>query len=125
MIDWIKNIDTAQTEVLGNAIEHLIPYGISAYTYMETLQGVRRDQDYAKVSEYLASQRIYFLPESLVKYDKAAKLYSRLRKQGVTPRGSIDVLIALAAIENNLVLLHNDNDFELMSEKIPELRTYK
>jgi len=125
MIDWIKNIDTAQTQILNNAITHHIPYGISAYTYMETLQGVRSKQDYTKVSEYLTSQRIYLLPEGLIKYDKAATLYSRLRRQGVTPRSSIDVLIALTAIEHNLFLLHNDKDFELMSEKIPELRVYK
>ena len=90
---------------MGNAIEHRIPYGISAYTYMETLQGIRSDHDYTKAQEYLASGRIYLLPESLVKYDKAAKLYSRLRRQGVTPRSSIDVLIALTAIEHNLILI--------------------
>jgi len=59
MIDWIKNIDTAQTQILDNAITYYIPYGISAYTYMETLQAV-------------------------------------------TPRSSIDVLIAITAIEHNL-----------------------
>ena len=124
MIDWLKNVDTDQTEILNNIIEHLIPYGISACTYMETLQGIRNDCDYARVQEYLSSQRIYFPSGNLSDYDKAARLYSRLRRQGVTPRSSIDILIALTAIEHNLTLLHSDKDFDLMSEKIPELKIY-
>ena len=35
---------------------------------------------------------------------------------------SIDLIIAQAAIDNNLLLLHNDNDFVLISQVVPELK---
>jgi len=42
----------------------------------------------------------------------AAKLYFDLRKKGVNIRKSTDCLIAQIAIENNVLLVHNDTDFE-------------
>jgi hypothetical protein len=42
-------------------------------------------------------------------------LYFDLRRKGVTPRSTIDVLIALTAMENKLLLLHDNRDFDLMA----------
>jgi len=44
------------------------------------------------------------------------------RRNGVTPRSTLDILIALTAIANNLVLLHHDRDFDIMAGHIEELR---
>lgn len=60
-------------------------------------------------------------PEALT-YEKAAMLYFNLRRKGVTPRSTLDMLIALTAIENNLASIHNDRDFDMMTNYIPELR---
>lgn len=49
-------------------------------------------------------------------------MYFDLRRSGVTIRSTIDVLIALTAIQNNLHLLHNDRDFDIMAEKLPKLK---
>ena len=38
-------------------------------------------------------------------------MYMNCRKAGITPRSSIDMIIAQTAIENNLTLFHNDNDY--------------
>ncbi|MFZ4614772.1 MAG: twitching motility protein PilT [Rectinemataceae bacterium] len=43
---------------------------------------------------------------------------------GITIRSTIDLLIAKTAIENDLLLLHNDRDFTNMAKSIPELRMY-
>ncbi|MDW7738874.1 MAG: hypothetical protein SCJ97_02290 [Bacillota bacterium] len=51
-------------------------------------------------------------------YEKAAKLIFDLRRKGITPRSSIDMLIVLIAVENNLLLLHNDRDFDQMTGQI-------
>lgn len=32
-------------------------------------------------------------------------------------RGTIDILIALTAMENNLILLHDDRDFDAIASK--------
>ncbi len=47
------------------------------------------------------------------------------KQKGITIRSTIDLLIAETAIENNLYLLHNDNDFKYMSKIIKELKIYQ
>jgi predicted nucleic acid-binding protein len=54
----------------------------------------------------------------------AAKLYFDLRKKGVTIRKSTDCLIAQIAIQNNVLLVHNDTDFDQIAMN-SELRTFK
>ena len=39
-------------------------------------------------------------------------------------RNTKDLLIAETAIENDLYLLHNDNDFQLMSKVVKNLKIY-
>ena len=46
----------------------------------------------------------------------AAQLFFDLRKKGITIRKSTDCLIAQIAIENNMLLVHNDSDFDLIAE---------
>lgn len=48
----------------------------------------------------------------------AARNYRRLRAKGVTPRGTIDVLIATFCVENDHILLHADRDFDAMREHL-------
>ena len=38
-------------------------------------------------------------------------MYYECRKAGITPRSTIDLIIAQTAIDNNLLLFHNDKDF--------------
>ncbi len=49
----------------------------------------------------------------------SARLYMDCRKKGITIRSTIDCLIAETALENNLLLLHSDNDFNTMAKVIP------
>ena len=63
------------------------------------------------------------LPEPSVSiYEEAAVQYFKLRRKGITPRSTLDLLIELTAITNNLALLHDDRDFDLMARHIPDLR---
>lgn len=54
----------------------------------------------------------------------AARLYFDFRKKGITIRKSTDCLIAQIAIQNDVLLVHNDSDFELIA-KGSELRIFK
>ena len=47
---------------------------------------------------------------------KAAGHYRTLRKNGITVRKTIDVLIATFCIDHGYALLHNDRDFDAMEE---------
>jgi predicted nucleic acid-binding protein len=52
----------------------------------------------------------------------AARLYFDCRRQGFTPRSSIDCLIAQTAIEHRAALLHDDRDFDAIAKSAPQLR---
>lgn len=41
----------------------------------------------------------------------AAEIYRALRCKAITIRNSLDCMIASVAIENDIILLHNDRDF--------------
>lgn len=122
LIGFLKGQDDAKTLLFDELQTRNIPFGISPYTLQEVLQGARNEQDYQRLREYLSTQIIYFLPEEISTYEKAARLYFDLRRKGLAPRSTIDILIALTALENKLMLLHNDRDFDLMAEQMEELK---
>jgi predicted nucleic acid-binding protein len=49
---------------------------------------------------------------------QAARNYRTLRAQGVTPRKTIDTIIATWRILNGAQLLHNDRDFKPFAEHL-------
>jgi predicted nucleic acid-binding protein len=125
LIDIVKGVQNDKTNLFREVLKNNLVYGISEYTYLEMLQGVKSDNEYSQLSEYLLDMNIYFLPKSLATYEKASSIYRDLRRHGITPRSTIDILIALTAIVYDLSLLHNDRDFDEMSAKVPELIIYQ
>lgn len=93
-------------------LDNNIPFGINSLIYQEVLQGVKTEKDFDKTKKYLDTQRFYSLKDEKESYASAAKIYFRCRKKGFTIRSTIDCLIAQTAIEYNLLLLHNDSDFD-------------
>jgi hypothetical protein len=122
LIGFLKGQVDDKTELFKEILTRDIPFGISSYTYQEVLQGARNKAEFQTLKNYLATQHIYYLEHEAFTYEKAARLYFNLRRKGVIPRSTLDMLIALTAIENNLALIHNDSDFDMMAEHIPELR---
>ncbi|MDR1287833.1 MAG: hypothetical protein LBK08_09520, partial [Treponema sp.] len=55
-------------------------------------------------------------------YENAAQLNIKCREHGITIRSTIDLIIAETALENNLYILHNDNDYTNMAKVITELK---
>jgi len=47
---------------------------------------------------------------------EAAGLYRTARRRGLTIRSSVDCLIAVCALRNDLEVLHDDRDFTALSE---------
>jgi predicted nucleic acid-binding protein len=80
----------------------------------EVLQGIKNDKDYVEVKKSLLSFPVYSL-KGIDSFIAAADLYRKSRKKGLTIRNTIDLLIAQIAIENNLILLHNDRDFDTLA----------
>ena len=52
-------------------------------------------------------------------YETAASLYRTCRRQGETVRRLIDCLIAAAAIEARIPILHADIDFDVLARHTP------
>jgi len=123
LIDFFKGRRNPGTDLFAEVIDRDIPFGLSAFSYQELLQGARDEREYKVLREYLDTQVIYYPPEDPGFYEKAARLFFDLRRRGVTVRGSIDLLIALTAMENKLMLLHNDRDFEAVAAVTPDLKT--
>jgi len=122
IIDFLKGHHNAKTELFESVLKQKAPYGLASYTYQEVLQGARDEREYKRLKDYLSTQRICFLPETIELYEKAALLFFNLRRQGFTPRSTIDILIALTAMENDLFLLHNDRDFDMIASKTADLK---
>jgi hypothetical protein len=80
----------------------------------EYLQGFRNDRDYEDAVLMLTETKI--IPSCLKAILEAAQLYRSLRKKGLTIRKPNDCLIAWYAIHYGLTLVHNDRDFDVISE---------
>jgi predicted nucleic acid-binding protein len=125
IIDVLKNASNDKVSLLKNAIDNKTPCGISIFTYAEVLQGAKGEKEFHVLGTHLSSFAIYYLPNETAPYEAAAKIYADLRQKGKTIRSTIDLLIAQTAISNGLYLLHNDRDFDTISENIPDLMIYK
>ena len=119
LIDFIKGKETVQGKKFEMILQEQIPFSISAFTYQEVLQGAKSEKEYDRLNDYLSTQKIVY--PSKESYEQAAKLFFTCRKSGITIRSTIDLLIAITAIEHNLILLHSDRDFDNML-KVSALR---
>jgi predicted nucleic acid-binding protein len=95
--------------------------GFTGTIFQEVVQGVSSWDEFERVSEYLESQDYYHPQDQIQSYREAALIYFQCRRAGITIRSVIDCLIARVAIEHDLLLLHDDRDFENMAGAIPEL----
>lgn len=87
---------------------------LTRFTQLELLQGSLNEQEWTLLSTYLETQDYIELTPS--SWQEAARIYYDLRRQGLTVRSPIDCCIAQVALENNLLLLHNDRDFETIAQ---------
>jgi len=116
LIDFFKGKETKQSKKLEKIIRNQIPFGISIFTYQELLQGAKDEKEFEKLKQYLSTQKIYYPTHDT--FEASAYLFFSCRKKGITIRSTIDTLIATTAIENGLILLCSDRDFEYMTRVI-------
>ncbi|MBW4622696.1 MAG: PIN domain nuclease [Cyanosarcina radialis HA8281-LM2] len=87
---------------------------LTRFTQLELLQGSLNEQEWTLLSTYLENQD--YVELTIHSWQAAARIYYELRRQGLTVRSPIDCCIAQAALENNLLLIHNDRDFEAIAQ---------
>src|SRR5689334_15524527 len=121
-IDFFRGRKLAHVTALTKLLEADEAVGVAPIILQEILQGAESDATFEKWLEYF-SDLVCYLPRDLeATHIAAARLYQRCRRMGRTPRSSNDCLIGMIAIEHELVLLHNDRDFEVIGAAEPGLR---
>src|SRR4030065_164228 len=123
VIDYLKGNDNPPVHKFQSILDGGIPYGINSFIYQELLQGVKTEKGFYELKEYLDTQRFYGLKHPRSSFAEAALIYFKCRKKGLTASSTIDFVIPQTAIENNILLLHNDSDFEMIA-KVVELKFF-
>jgi len=83
----------------------------------ELLQGISDDTTYRRVRRGLSPLIMLPMPSNV--FVRAADIYRKLRKRGITIRKSNDCIIAATALEHHCQLLHNDKDFTQVAKHFP------
>lgn len=111
-IDYFNGRRTSQAERLDQLLgtdEILIGDLILA----EILQGFRSDLDFRRARQLLKAFSVASMVGPVLAV-RSAENYRKLRKQGVTVRKTIDVMIATYCLAHHLPLLYSDRDFDPM-----------
>ena len=108
----LPHVDVLEQRILDN--EDLALCGI---ILTEILQGIADDTTHRRVRGYLSPLIMLPMPETV--FVRAADIYRKLRKKGITIRKSNDCIIAATALEHHCQLLHNDKDFSPVAEHFP------
>ena len=109
-IDYFRGMATPQTDRL-DALLGAEPLAVGDLILVEVLQGFGADNDFNQARKLLTT---------LVQIDvggqdiaiQAASNHRALKTLGVTPRKTIDTVIATRCIVSGYTLLHSDRDFE-------------
>lgn len=123
-VDYLRGTSTQSVDKFQRILDEARPFGITSLIYQEVLQGTDSDVSFARLETYLRSQRFYHPQDPLATYAEAARIYFRCRRKGITVRSTIDCLVAQIAIENDLLLLHSDRDFDDIASVVPELQIF-
>jgi predicted nucleic acid-binding protein len=120
-IDWLRGHDTEAVRFLQQreASEEL---ALTQMIYLEVLQGMESERQFRDVQRVLSAQAVFRPMDDVDSFEAAAIMYRRCRKAGFTIRKSTNCLIAVIAMEQNALLVHNDRDFLVMAEVEPHLQ---
>lgn len=119
LIDFFRGNKNEASQKFKKVLERGVPFGITSFVYQEILQGAKMEDEYHLLNEYLLTQRFYLPRDPIQSFAAAARIYFDCRRNGLTVRSTIDCVIAQIAIEHELLLLHNDSDFDAMAGVVP------
>jgi hypothetical protein len=109
-IDYFRGTINLETGELDRLLgDELLAIGDLILT--EVLQGFDNEREFHDVRRMLSSLTVVELGGREIAI-QAAKNFRALRRLGVTPRKTIDTVIATRCIEDGYELLHKDRDFD-------------
>ena len=116
-IDFFAGRDLPHAATLEKFILDNENLALCGIILTEILQGISDDTTYRRVQHNLSP--LIMLPMPPAVFVRAADIYRKLRKQGITIRKSNDCIIAATALEHHCRLLHNDKDFSPIRKYFP------
>jgi len=119
-IDYFNGNKTVKTNRLDIILgKELIVMGDLILT--EVLQGFQNDNDFKTAKKLLLKFPVVDMGGKELAI-KSARNYRILRKNGVTVRKTIDIIIGTFCIHHQILLLHDDRDFNPL-ERLLKLKT--
>lgn len=115
-IAYFNGADVWQADVLDELLNRE-PILIGDLILTEVLQGFKLDRDVKKARDFMNPLQFCNMG-GYTNAIKVAQNYRKLRKKGLTVRKTIDVIIGTYCIENNLLILHDDQDFIPMEKHL-------
>jgi predicted nucleic acid-binding protein len=106
--DWFNGAHSAEVERLAGALDRQ-DAGLVPLILTEVLQGFRHDRGFERARRLLVQLPVLVL--DVEGHATAAVLFRRLRRLGVTVRGTVDCVIAQTCIAADVELLSTDQDF--------------
>lgn len=99
---------------LRDLLERRAPLATTEPIVMELLAGARDDAHLRGLRKLVLGCELLPL-RGLADYEEAAAVYRACRRSGTGVRRLVDCLIAVVAINSRTVLLHADEDFDLIA----------
>ena len=115
-IDYFRGVSTLQTDRLDTLLG-AEPLAIGDVILTEVLQGFVQERAFNQALALLTSLTLVEVGGQEIAI-QAARNFRTLRVHGVTPRKTIDTLIATCCIERGHALLYSDRDFEPFVEHL-------
>ncbi len=125
LINFFKGRETNAVSLFEDIQSKGIPFGINYFIYQEIVQGARSKKEFDLLNNYLSTQTFYHLKYGRKSHEAAAQIYLKCRAKGITVRSTIDLLIVQTAVENDLFLLHDDQDFSNIAACEKGLKEYQ
>ena len=115
-IDLLRNNPTPETARLEQLLREE-QVAVGDLMLAEVLQGIHSDRHFEEAHRMFGAFPALMIgsPEVAV---EAARNYRRLRAKGITPRKTIDTLIATRCIMDGHALLYSDRDFDPFVEHL-------
>jgi predicted nucleic acid-binding protein len=121
-IDLFRHRKSTPAAQLTRILDQGQSFAVTPVVVQEVLQGAADEREFGLLHDYFTTQRMLLPADVMRTHVQAARLYFDCRRQGQTPRSTVDCIIAQIAIDHDAVLLHNDQDFERIAKIAPRLK---
>jgi len=124
-VDYLRGDASPQVRALNEFLAGEDLVATAPIILQEILQGADSVERFETWRKYFSGLFCYVPRDPVESHIAAARIYQECRKAGKTPRSSNDCLIAQIAIENGLMLLHDDRDFNAIADVVGQLTLFR